>query len=60
MSQIVRSTPNRRPTRLQAGDGRPRPADQGLGKVRACLVGDGRMSEGVRDARRVGQEETGP
>src|SRR6266540_4138766 len=27
MSQIVRSTPNRRPTHLQAGEGRPRPAD---------------------------------
>jgi hypothetical protein len=25
--------------------------DQGLGKVRACLVGDGRVGEGVRDTR---------
>jgi hypothetical protein len=33
---------------------------QGLGKVRACLVGDGRVSEGLRDARCVGHEEAGP
>jgi hypothetical protein len=37
-----------------------RPCRQGLGKVRACLVGDGRVSEGVGGARRVGREETGP
>jgi hypothetical protein len=38
----------------------PMVCGQGLGKVRTCLVGDGRVSEGVGDAWCVGHEETGP
>jgi hypothetical protein len=37
-----------------------RKASQGLGKVWACLVGDGRVSEGVGAAWFVGHDETGP